>query len=220
MSTKGYQLYPVFIDLAGAAVLVVGGGSVAARKVPSLLAAGAAVTVVAPRIDPAIIRVRGPAGRAKIVRRAFRPRDVHRQKLIFAATGDPALNRRIAAAARRARILVNVAAPPEAGDIQIPSVVRRGRLSIAISTGGASAALAAALRVRLERTIGPEWTGWLNLLEQTRRRILKKVSNAAVRRKLLQNLGNPRWAARVKKLGLPRVRAEVNKIVDAHRHER
>ncbi len=204
-------VYPLFVDLHGAKVLVVGGGSVAARKVPSLLAAGAIVTVIAPEIDVAIHSDGGK--NLRLLRRGFRPSDIKSQKLVFAATSNTALNRRIAAAARRARILVNVAAPPEAGDVQIPSVVRRGSLCVAVSTGGASAALAAAWRQKLEATIGPEWTVWVGELERIRARILREIPNESVRRALLQDLGRLRWARAVKTQGLAKVRREVDGLI-------
>ena len=212
------SVYPLFVDLRGAKVLVVGGGSVAARKVPALLEAGAIVTVVAPDVDVSI----GASGKnLRILRRGFRVSDIQKQKLVFAATSNTKLNQRIAAAAKRARILVNVAAPPEAGDVQIPSVVRRGSMCVAVSTGGASAALAAAWRRKLEAIIGPEWSEWVAELERLRARILCDIPNERARRAVLLDLGRLRWARAVKTQGLSQVRREVDaRILKAARKAR
>ena len=205
-------LYPVFLDLRGATVLVVGGGSVAARKIAALLDAGANVTVVSPRIDPLLSRLTRRRG-LRLLRREYRSTDIKKQSLVFALTDNLALNRRIANHARRARIPVNVAAPPEAGDMQIPAQVRRGALCVAVSTGGASAALAANWRQRLERIIGPEWDVWLAELDILRRQILREVESDSVRRALLQELGALRWGRLVRDKGVARARAEAKKLI-------
>jgi precorrin-2 dehydrogenase/sirohydrochlorin ferrochelatase len=210
-------LYPIFLDLNGAAVLVVGGGNVAARKVPALLDAGARVTVIAPEIDATIVRATRRADkRLRLLRRMFRSSDIRKHKLIFAATSNNAVNTCVAAAARRAGIPVNVAAPPDAGDVQIPSVVRRGSLCVAVSTGGASAALAAAWRQKLERLIGPEWSDWVGELERVRARVLRVIPSESARRNLLQKLGDLSWARAVKSKGLVQVRRELNKLIRLH----
>ena len=206
--------YPIFVDLNGASVLVIGGGSVAARKVGSLLSAGATVTVIAPKVDAEIDAHREVFGKKlRILRRVFRSSDIKKQKLVFAATDSKPLNTRIAAAARGVGILINVAAPPEAGDIQIPSLVRRGALCIAVSTGGASAALAAAWRQKLEKIIGPEWTEWVGELEKFRTKILREVRSDDARRELLQELGQLQWARAVKTRGLAKVRRDVEALI-------
>jgi precorrin-2 dehydrogenase/sirohydrochlorin ferrochelatase len=202
-------LYPVFLDLRGASVLVVGGGNVAARKISTLLEAGAKITLVALNVEASIEAKHG----VRLIRRRYRSSDIKKQRLVFALTNDTALNRRIAADARRARILVNVAAPPESGDMQIPAQIRRGSLCVAVSTGGASAALASGWRQKLERIIGPEWEQWLAELERLRRRILSEIKSESARRKLLQKLGTLRWGRLVRSKGLPHARAEAKKLI-------
>jgi precorrin-2 dehydrogenase/sirohydrochlorin ferrochelatase len=206
---KRTALYPLFLDLHGASVLVVGGGSVAARKISTLLDAGAKIAVIALAFEPSIAKNR----KLRRIRRSYRSSDIKKQKLVFALTDNARLNRRIAADARRARIFVNVAAPPESGDVQIPALVRRGPLCVAVSTGGASAALASAWRQRLERIIGPEWEQWLAELEKNRQRILREIKSESVRRKLLQELGALRWGTLVRTKGLAHARAEAKKLI-------
>src|SRR5207249_385915 len=122
-----------FLDLRGVRALVVGGGEVAFRKAATLLECGADVTAVAVEFRPEFAEL---AGKLKLLERRFADTDLNGARLIFAATDDAGLNSKIAAAAKKAGVFVNVAAPPEAGDMQVPATVRRGRFSLAVSTGG------------------------------------------------------------------------------------
>ncbi|HEY3319039.1 MAG TPA: bifunctional precorrin-2 dehydrogenase/sirohydrochlorin ferrochelatase [Planctomycetota bacterium] len=197
--SKHLPLYPANLDLYGWPVLVVGGGEVAWRKAEMLLECGAKVTMVAPELSP-----RPPAMKvksAKVLRRRFRLSDLKSMRMVFAATDDAELNRRIAEEGCKRGLLVNVASPPWAGNFQVPATVRRGPLCIAFSTGGASCALARSLRQLFERHIGAEWGQLAELLESRRPTVLAQVTNPAVRRKLLQALGSAAWARRVKQLG-------------------
>jgi precorrin-2 dehydrogenase/sirohydrochlorin ferrochelatase len=157
--TSGY--YPVGLDLRGRACLVVGGGEVARRKVDGLCAAGALVTVVAPEARPM------PEGVA-VRLRPFADADLDGMALAVAASDDRELNARVARLARERDVWVNVADDPQAGNVVLPAVARRGDLQIAVSTGGASPALARRLRERLEREYGPEYGDLLALLGELR----------------------------------------------------
>ncbi|HXG32793.1 MAG TPA: bifunctional precorrin-2 dehydrogenase/sirohydrochlorin ferrochelatase [Bryobacteraceae bacterium] len=139
------SLYPIFLNLRGRPVLVVGGGRVGLRKIRGLLEAGARVTVVDPRGEPAL-------GALPLVwrRRKFRRSDVRGMTLVFAATSDRAVNHAVAEQARRLGIPVNVADNPAECDFLVPARVRKANLQIAVSTGGQSPRLAKALRQQLE----------------------------------------------------------------------
>lgn len=140
--------YPVFLNLAGKRVLVAGAGPVALRKVRGLIEAGALVTVVAPE-------ALGEFGAlpVRLLRRRFRASDVRAAALVFAATNDRRVNRRVAEAARRYGIPVNVAdSAAECGFI-VPARIHRGEVQIAVSTGGRSPRLAAALRRKIESAL-------------------------------------------------------------------
>lgn len=141
--------YPLFLDLTDQPVTVVGGGKVATRKARSLLAAGASVTVISPDATSAIQRLK----KIRWLRRPYRQGDLRGARLVVAATDNLDVNRRVCSEARRRKLLVNCAAPPEAGNFIVPSVVRHGAFTIAISTGGASPSMAKALRKKLERTL-------------------------------------------------------------------
>jgi precorrin-2 dehydrogenase/sirohydrochlorin ferrochelatase len=160
-------LFPAFLKLDGRRCLVVGAGPVAEEKIAGLLRAGGDVRVVAPH---ATSRVRAWA-RVKKIRwaaRRFRPADLAGAFLAIAATSSPALHAEIFRQARRHRVLCNVVDDPEHCDFYYGSVVRRGALQIAISTGGHSPALAQRLRKQIEREFGSEYASWLEELGKAR----------------------------------------------------
>lgn len=140
--------YPVFLDLAAAPVLLVGGGPVALRKAEGLSAAGAAVTVIAPHVVPELDAVA-----VRIERRAYGPGDVDGHRLVITATNDPAVNAQVSADARAAGIWVNSADDPDNCSFILPAVARRGPVTVAVSTGGASPALASRLRRVIAETV-------------------------------------------------------------------
>ena len=177
--------YPMMVDLAGRRCLVVGGGRVAERKVALLLEAGADVAVVSPVVTPRIADL-AARGAIRLARRTVRSADLDRAFLAFAATDDAEVNQGVAREVRSAGGLVNVADAPEACDFHVPSVVRRGDLTIAISTGGGSPALAKRLRQRLEATIGPEYEAFLAALRELRARAKEVIADPAERQALFR----------------------------------
>jgi uroporphyrin-III C-methyltransferase/precorrin-2 dehydrogenase/sirohydrochlorin ferrochelatase len=140
---------PVFHDLRGARVLVVGAGVVGTRKIDALLAGGARVTAVAKEFSCAV-EERAARGDLTVLRGTFHPEQMEEAELVFAATPDRALNRRISAEARRRHIPVNVADSPEECTFLLPAVVRSDEFTAAISTGGRHPGAAKALREFLE----------------------------------------------------------------------
>ena len=141
--------FAAFLDLRGRRCLVVGGGAIGERKVRALLACGARVVVVSPTLTPALSALVAAGGLAHHAR-AFRRGDVRGCALVIAATGRTGVDRAVAAAARAHRALVNVVDRPARCDVIMPSVLRRGELQIAVSTGGRSPALAREIRRSLE----------------------------------------------------------------------
>jgi len=143
------SLFPLFADLKGRRVLVVGGGSVAERKVASLLKAQADVTIGALAFNDGLVRL-GAQGRVRLLRGSFAANWLDGAWLAVAATGDREVNRNIAALAATTRIFVNVVDDPELSSVQLPSVVDRSPLIVAISSSGAAPVLARRVRERLE----------------------------------------------------------------------
>lgn len=156
--------YPVNLVLDGRRCLVVGGGKIALRKVQGLRACGGRVTVVAPLVDPELRALDGVV----VEQRPWRPEDLAGMWLAIAATDDTAVNRAVYEAGQRAGIWVNGADDPANCSFTLPSVVRRGDLQVAVSTGGRSPALSSWLRRRLEGQIGPEYAVLLDLLATER----------------------------------------------------
>ena len=169
-------LYPLSLDLSGRAVLVVGAGRVAARKVGPLLAAGAQVTVVAPDVSEEFDTLAGRPGIA-IEIRPFNRSDIDGKWLVIAATGSASINRWVSELAESARIFCNVVDEPDLCTCHVPAVVRRGMLQLAVSTGGASPALAAHLRRRREEQFGPAWGELLEALLELRKHYRQKYAD-------------------------------------------
>lgn len=152
----------------------------AERKIATLLDCGADVEVVSPATTRKIANL-AARGAIRLARRTVRPGDLERAFLVFAATDDAKVNRAVAEAVRGAGGLVNVADAPAACNFLVPSVVRQGDLTIAISTGGGSPALAKRLRLRLAATIGPEYEAFLTALRQLRLQAQRSISDPAER---------------------------------------
>jgi len=161
------KYYPVCLRVEGRPCLVVGGGAVAARKAASLLAAGARVTVVSPELGGEL-RARVEAEEVRHVARRYEPGDLRGYALVYAATGDAALHAALAREAEQAGVLLNVVDEPVNCSFIVPAVLARGDLLVAVSTSGASPALARRIRQDLERLLGPEYERALTLLSTLR----------------------------------------------------
>lgn len=151
------KFYPAFLDLEGRNVLVVGGGAVALHKAISLGEAGARITVVAPDTHADMRHVPGVA---RIVKAKFKAAHLAKGPkapwLVVAATDDEKLNAAVAAACAKARVWANVVDRPALCSFIVPAVVHQGLVTFAVSTGGASPALAKFLAGRLGTSFGPE----------------------------------------------------------------
>ena len=163
MPVTGEQ-YPVFLAVAGRRCLVVGGGAVALRRVEGLIAAGARVRVVAPRV---LERVRELA-EVTVEQRPYRRGEVAGHWLVVAATDDPAVNQAVSADADAAGVWVNRVDDAAAGSFTVPAGARRGPGTVAVTTGGRSPALATWLRRRVEDELGPEHLTLLELVSERR----------------------------------------------------
>ena len=169
--------YPVFLDLQHDPVLVVGGGPVAEGKVEGLLAAGAHVTVVSPTVTPRLAGWVG-AGRIEHVARAYQPGDLAGRRLALVATDDPTVSAAVAAEGRERGIWVNAADEPARCDFILPAVIRRGRLVVAVSTGGASPAAARAIREELEGYLTEDHATLVELAADAREDLRRRAASA------------------------------------------
>jgi len=166
---------------------VVGGGQVAERKVEPLLQARAQVTVISPALTP---RLQCWAADQVITvhERLYRPGDLSGFALVFAATDDEELHRQVAAEARAAGVFLNVVDRPALCSFIVPAVISQGDLTLAISTGGASPALAKKIRLALEQSFGPEYGVALQLLARVREWVTQSGLTAAERQRLFTAL--------------------------------
>jgi uroporphyrin-III C-methyltransferase / precorrin-2 dehydrogenase / sirohydrochlorin ferrochelatase len=156
------ELLPLFLNVAGRPVVLVGGGRVAAAKLQQLLAAGADVTVVAPDVSAAFHAARaGNAERVALRCRAFEPDDLDGAWLVVAAA-TPDVNRAVAAAAEARRLFVNAVDDPANATAYLSGVVRRDGVTIAISTSGHAPALTSLLREGLDALLPRDLPAWID----------------------------------------------------------
>ena len=169
--------YPLVVELANRQCVVLGGGAVAERKVDGLLAAGAVVTVVSPTLSEGLAALAG-AGRIAHVGRRYRRGDLGGKALAFVATGDRRVAAAVAREGRRRGVWVNAADDPAHCDFFLPSVLRRGPLVVAVATGGASPALARAVRERIERLLPSEYAMLAETVAEVRRELRARGESA------------------------------------------
>lgn len=162
--------------------MVVGGGHVGTRKVRPLIEAEADVVAISPEVSETLEKW-AKEGRLEWLQRTFVPTDVDGAYLVFGATNDAAVNRDVAEAAEKNGILFNNAMGPDGSDFHVPSTVRRGGLTLTVSTGGGSPAYARLVRERLEDTFGPEHAEVVALFEDLRARVMERFPDNAARRR-------------------------------------
>ncbi|MFT4248825.1 MAG: NAD(P)-dependent oxidoreductase [Pseudomonas sp.] len=180
-------LFPLFADLHGRPVLVIGGGSVATRKVQALLRAGARISLHARELSDEL-QVLLRQGRLQRIEGEFDPDWIDPAWLVVAATDDTALNRRVAAAAGERRRWVNVVDDTELSSYHVPAIVDRAPLTIAISSAGAAPMLARRLRERLETELDHSLGDLAELFARQRARIRERLPDTALRRRWFEQV--------------------------------
>lgn len=171
------------LDLRGRRCVVVGGGSVALEKARGLAECGARVVVVAPEV-----RAELRAEAASVRERRYRARDLDGAFLVVAATADEAVNRRVHADAGSRGLLCNVADVPELCNFILPSVYRRDPIAVAVSTGGASPALAKRIRDDVAARVGPEHAALAERLRAMRPWAKRRFATYAERRDFFERM--------------------------------
>jgi precorrin-2 dehydrogenase/sirohydrochlorin ferrochelatase len=165
------RYYPAFLDLQGTSCLVVGGGQVGERKVKTLLECGAVVHLVSPELTP-YLEEAVRRGRVIPAGSVFTPAQLEGMFLVIGATADPDVNRRISAEARARNLLCNIVDRPRECNFIVPATVRRGDLTIAVSTGGRSPALAKKIREDLEKLFPDSYIKFIGLMGRIREYVL------------------------------------------------
>jgi len=187
---------PVFLDIKDKSALVVGGGEVAARKVSLLLQAQAQVRVIALAICPNL-KTLSEDGAIKYEQREYQDKDLDGCSLVYAATDNPEVNRRVSDSAKSRLLPVNVVDQPELCSFITPSIVDRSPVVVAVSTGGASPVLARLIRSRLESVIPAGYGRLADLASRFRDRVKQRFSNPKDRQMFWENVLRSGVAERV-----------------------
>ena len=183
------KYYPVHLDINNRNCLVVGGGGVGTRKVTTLLACGARVTVVSQETTRQLQDL-ATAGEIKLEERSYQSDDINGMFLVIGATNDEKLNRQISDDAEQRNTLCNIADRPEVCNFILPSIVHRDDLVITISTSGKSPALAKKLRKALENQYGEEYGAFLRLMGAVRKKLLQQAHEPEAHKPLFEQLIN------------------------------
>jgi len=167
--------------------MVVGGGRVAERKVKALIESGAKITVVSPKLTTYLQQIKDK-GTIKHVDREYKDGDVEGMFLVISAADNEDVNQRVSDQCFAKGILVNVVDDPPKCNFFVPAVLRRGDLTIAISTRGKSPMLAACIRGQLEKQYGSEYAELLKLLGDIRQELKQSVPDIKLRRRILERI--------------------------------
>lgn len=195
------KYYPICLDIRGRKCLVVGGGRVAERKAKGLLSSGGLVTVVSPQLTEGL-QALFDQGQFSWVARDYESGEVKGFFLVIAATDDEFVQELVYSEAEKKNILVNVADVPERCSFILPAQVKRGDLSIAVSTAGKSPALAKKLRRSLEKTYGKEYTILVEILGGIRPKVLARgfsqkenelIFNTLLESEIIAWIGSEKW---------------------------
>lgn len=179
-------LFPMFVELSGKNVLIVGGGAVAMRKCEKLAPYGAALTAVSARFLPRFISLEG----VKLLFRPFQPEDLEGRDMVIAATDDKNLNRRVAELCREKNIPVNVVDDTEECSFVFPALTLRGRLSAGFCTGGASPTASAYFRDRFDEVLPEGTEEILDFMAEIRERVIAAVPDQKRRARIFAFLFN------------------------------
>ena len=203
--------YPIYLELTGRRVVVIGAGAVAMRKAQALLETGARLVIVAKDIDDKV-PVRYAGTEAELIKSKYSKDYLAGAVLVIAATNKPQLNKQIYKDCQQLEILCNIVDQPQLCDFFVPAVVKRGGLQIAVGTEGHCPAYAGHIRKKLEKIFTEKHGQFLTELETLRRRIINDVSEPSERKVLLGNLvddksfdffienGSDAWRQRAEKI--------------------
>lgn len=204
-----FAMLPILVNLRDRPSLVVGAGPVGLRKCRAVLDAGGRVRLVAPRRPAEAI----PDG-VHLLQEPYRADHLDGVLLAFAAA-TPEVNERVVLDAAARGILVASASDPDSGDFALPATHRRGELTLAVSTGGASPYLAATIRDRLAAQFDEPFAAWLRVLRELREAVRTRFDDPSVRRELLLQSSDFRWLERFREAGESAARGELFALVES-----
>jgi|Deesub1362B_J571_1020462.scaffolds.fasta_scaffold00107_28 precorrin-2 dehydrogenase/sirohydrochlorin ferrochelatase len=206
------RYYPVFLNLKGKKCIVIGGGEVAERKVLSLLQAQAEVTVISPSLTEGLGFLK-LHNRITHIAREYREGDLEGAFLVIAATSDEEANSRVFNEAEKRGIPVNVVDSPGLCRFIVPSVIRKGSLTIAISTSGVSPAMARTLRQEIENFLPETIEEFLLFIEETRKEVMRNIKDPQKRRETLELIGSPDCINILREKGLEEAKRFIEDIL-------
>lgn len=181
--------YLISLDLTSKKCLVVGGGNVAERKVLSLLECGALVYVVSPDLTP-VLKSLFEESLIQYRQGKYQSSDLADKFLVIGAAGTETVNRQVADDCAQRNLIVNIVDDPTKGSFFVPASLKRGSLTIAVSTGGKSPLLARKIKEELENAYGTHYEEFLDLLGYLREDVIKNVADPEKKKKILENLVN------------------------------
>jgi precorrin-2 dehydrogenase / sirohydrochlorin ferrochelatase len=187
MRDTGTRTYPVFLNLIGVRCVVVGGGKVAERKVRGLLETGAEIYVISPTLTVQL-EIWKQQSRFIHIKRKYSPQDLHGARFVFAATNQSDVNTQVHHDSIAIGAQVNVADQPQLCTFTVPSTLRRGDFTLAVSTGGANPAMAKAIRSYLENIFGEEWQDIMQFMGKYRQYINDRIQDDRKRSAFYQSL--------------------------------
>ena len=205
--------YPILVNLQGQRAVVIGGGRVAERKIETLLDHGATVHVIARELTPKLTGYLS-AGKIRHLGPDFKESHLNGAFVVFAATNETPLNRRVSEVARKRGLLVNAVDQPSDCNFIVPSILKRGDLLVSISTSGKSPSLARKIREELGGIFGKEYESLLILLGRLRQEILSRGFSSDQNRLVFQELVHSDILAHIKENELEKVGALLSKILD------
>lgn len=201
------KYFPVFLNLDGKKVVVIGGGGVAERKVRTLVKAGAIVKLISPDIANALEKLK-KRGLLIHIKRQYKKGDLKNAFLVIAGTSSARINQKIA---QDAKHLINVIDNPSEGNFIAPSLVKRGPLTIAISSEGTSPAAAKFIRKEIESIYGKEFIQYLKFLGTMRTRALNEIKDNKKRTEFLKSLASKKIFDTVREKNISSLRKQIRK---------
>jgi precorrin-2 dehydrogenase/sirohydrochlorin ferrochelatase len=198
--------YPVFLTLKGKKAVVVGGGKVAERKIMSLMKVGACIKVISPHLTKRLEKEK-TKGTITHLSRYYKKGDLKNAFLVIAATSSPDINKRVS---EDASCLVNVVDTTDLCNFIVPSVVKRGSLTFAISTSGISPGLSRSIRKEIETFYGIEFSDYLKSLKKIRIKAMKIIHDKKRRRIFLKEIASDRILKKLRVGGPKEIKRVIN----------
>lgn len=210
-------MFPAFIDIKGKKCVVIGGGTVAARKIETLLAFQPNITVISPEISEKLEKLHNE-NKIEVFKKEYSIEDIENAFMVIAATNNPEVNEKVCADAKDKAEFLNVIDSPENCNFIFPSVIARGELIIGISTSGSFPALSKRIREKLEEELSVNYTEYLDILKHYRNRSEQEIKDRGVRKELLGKILDEVLISDVE-VGRSQLMHKIEKIFEEYKYE-